>query len=107
MYFSYDVLKMCMEDKWNYNMPPAYHVYQIMLSHMFFNFYFYFHVYEYFAYTCACKPEENNKSPGFEVTGGCELPHGCWEPNPGPLQEQPVLACNSEIHLPVPPKYWD
>ena len=25
------------------------------------------------------------------VTDGCQLPHKCWEQNPGPLQQQPVL----------------
>jgi hypothetical protein len=25
------------------------------------------------------------------TTDGCELPCGCWELNPGPLEEQPVL----------------
>jgi hypothetical protein len=29
--------------------------------------------------------------PGTGVTGSCELPHGCWELNPGPLKEQLVL----------------
>jgi hypothetical protein len=29
--------------------------------------------------------------PGTEVTDNCELSHGCWELNPGPLEEQPVL----------------
>lgn len=28
---------------------------------------------------------------GRELTDGYELPHGWWEPNPGPLQVQPVL----------------
>ena len=30
-------------------------------------------------------------SPGTGATGGCEPPCRCWEPNLGPLQEQPVL----------------
>lgn len=25
------------------------------------------------------------------VTDGCELPRGCWEASPGPLEKQPVL----------------
>ena len=25
------------------------------------------------------------------MTDGCKLPHGCWELNLGPLEEQPVL----------------
>lgn len=28
------------------------------------------------------------------ITDGCKLPRGCWEPNPRPLQEQPVSALN-------------
>lgn len=67
MCLSYDVLKMYMEDKWNYNMPPVYHADQTILSHIFLNFYFYFHVYEYFACTCTCKPEEHNISLSLEL----------------------------------------
>ena len=45
---------------------------------------------------CACLvPLEDKKervgSPGPGVTGGYELLCGCWELNPGLLQEQPVL----------------
>lgn len=29
-------------------------------------------------------------SPGTEITDDCELPCVCWEPNPGPLEEQPM-----------------
>ena len=31
------------------------------------------------------------KSPRTEVTDGFEPPHGYWESNLGPLEEQPVL----------------
>ena len=31
------------------------------------------------------------RAPGTAVSGFCELPCGCWEPNLGLLQEQPVL----------------
>ena len=27
---------------------------------------------------------------GCYITDGCESPRGCWEPNPGPLQDQQV-----------------
>ena len=39
---------------------------------------------------CLQWPEEGT---GFSetVTDGCELACGCWELNPGPLQEQPVI----------------
>ena len=33
-------------------------------------------------------------SSGMGVTDSCELPYGCWELNPGPLEEQPVLLTN-------------
>ena len=31
------------------------------------------------------------RSPGTGVTDGCEPPCGCWELNPGPIEEKPVL----------------
>jgi len=31
---------------------------------------------------------EASRFPGIEATGGCELPHGYWELNSGPLEEQ-------------------
>lgn len=31
------------------------------------------------------------RSPGTEVTNGCKSLYGCWEPNSGPLELQPVL----------------
>lgn len=40
------------------------------------------------------KPEENTGSIGAGITGGCELPWGCWELNSGPLQVQQVLSCS-------------
>ena len=39
-------------------------------------------------HTCLC---EGVRSPGTGVTDRCEVPCGCWELNPGSLQEQPVL----------------
>jgi len=38
---------------------------------------------------CLC---EGSRSPGTGVTDSCELSYGCWELNPGPLEEQPVGA---------------
>ena len=32
------------------------------------------------------------------LTGSCELPCGCWESNPGPQEEQPVLL-TTELSL--------
>ena len=40
---------------------------------------------------CLWWPEEGIGSPGTGVTDSCELPCGCWELNPGPLEEQSVL----------------
>lgn len=33
------------------------------------------------------RPEEGVEASGAGVTGGCEPSSGCWEPNPGPLQQ--------------------
>jgi hypothetical protein len=41
-------------------------------------------------FTCMCVGEAVG-SPGTGVTDRCELPCGCWELSPGPLEEQPVL----------------
>jgi len=35
--------------------------------------------------------EEGIRFPGTSIIGTCDLPCECWEPNPGPLQEQQVL----------------
>lgn len=40
---------------------------------------------------CLQRPEEGKGSLAIGVTNSCELPRGCQESNPGPLQEQPVL----------------
>lgn len=37
---------------------------------------------------CTWKPEEGVRSSGTEVTGGFQLPYGCWEHNVSPLEEQ-------------------
>ncbi|ERE84501.1 E3 ubiquitin-protein ligase [Cricetulus griseus] len=37
------------------------------------------------------KPEKGIGYFGNGVIDSCELPCGCWESNPGPLQEQQVL----------------
>jgi hypothetical protein len=57
-------------------------------------------VYECFAcryvgVPCACKILEDRRGceiPCKCVTDSCELPCGCWEQNPGPPKEQPVLS---------------
>lgn len=35
------------------------------------------------------------------VTDSYELPWGCWELNPGPLEEQPVLLTVSHLSSPL------
>ena len=54
---------------------------------------FYFYVYDCFACigTHVWRSEEGIRSPETGVTGGCEPPCRCWEPNSGPLQEQQML----------------
>lgn len=37
------------------------------------------------------RPEEGITFFGPGVIKGCEPTYGYWEPNPGPLQEQPML----------------
>ena len=50
-----------------------------------------------------CVPEtqrsdEGVRSPGTGVSGGYEPSCGCWEPNPGLREEQPVLL-TAELSL--------
>lgn len=40
---------------------------------------------------CLLTPEEGIGSPKTGVAGGCELPCGFWDLNPGPLEEQTLL----------------
>ena len=45
---------------------------------------------------------EGVRSPRTEATDRCELPRGCWELNPGPLEEQPVfLTTEPSVHFSV------
>lgn len=37
------------------------------------------------------RPEEGSRPLGTVATEGCKLPCGCWDPNPGPSREQPLL----------------
>lgn len=43
---------------------------------------------EFCLHICLC---QGVRSPGTGVTDSCELPWGCWELNPGPLEEQLVF----------------
>lgn len=40
---------------------------------------------------CPQSPDKAVRSPGTRVSDGCELLCLCWEQNPGPLEEQPVV----------------
>ena len=46
-------------------------------------------------HVCLC---EDVRYPGTGVTDSCELPCGCWELNPGALEEQPVILA-TELSL--------
>ena len=56
----------------------------------------------YYAYSVlpACMPPGQKRAPDF-IAGGCVPPCGCWELNPGPLEEQSVLL-TSEPSLQPP-----
>lgn len=45
------------------------------------------------------RPEEGTGYPETEITDGCELPHGGWEPNPVPLQDQRMLLATESSFL--------
>lgn len=45
---------------------------------------------------------KGHKVPGTGFTDGSDLPSECWEPNPGLLEDQPVLL-STEASL-QPPK---
>jgi hypothetical protein len=47
------------------------------------------------------RSDEGIKSPGTGVTGACEHQYGCWELNPGLLQEQPVLLASDPSFHPL------
>ena len=52
------------------------------------------------------QPEEGTESPETGATNGCELPRGCWESNPGPLEEQPVLLTIEQSPQPSLTYFW-
>jgi hypothetical protein len=45
------------------------------------------------------RTEEGIRSPGPRVTDSCELPCGCQELDPGPVEEQPDMLLMSEPFL--------
>jgi hypothetical protein len=51
-------------------------------------------------HTCAqylCRLKEGIRSPGTGITGCCKPSCGCWELNPGPLEEQLTLLTAKAI----------
>lgn len=54
---------------------------------------------------CSQRPEEGDRLSGTGVTDGCELPRGCWEQNPGHLQEQPVPLTWGDLLSPQLPVF--
>jgi hypothetical protein len=49
---------------------------------------------------CPRKPEGDGESLGPGVTDGCKLLCGCWDLNPGPLEEQLILfTAESSLQL--------
>lgn len=50
------------------------------------------HIYLYATYVwCLCRSEDGIRAPGTGGLDSCEMACGCWESNPNPLEEQPVL----------------
>jgi len=47
---------------------------------------------------CLWRPLGGTGSADTGVTDGCELPYGCWEMDPVPLQEQQMVL-NDELSL--------
>ena len=60
------------------------------------------YVYLYTIYVCSAHRGQK-KATDFLNLDGWELPCGCWEPIPGPLQEQLVLS-TTETSLYPPPR---
>lgn len=50
---------------------------------------------------CVQCPQEAVRYSKTGFADGCELPSGCWEFNPGPLEEQPELS-----HISSPKKIY-
>ena len=51
-----------------------------------------------------CHPqrlEEGVRSVSISIIDGCELPCGCWDLNPGLLEEQPVLLTSEPTLQPL------
>ena len=54
----------------------------------------------YVYHVCANAHRSERRTSALLELDGCEPPSGCWEPNPGLLQEQPVvLAAKTSLQL--------
>lgn len=70
-----------------------------------------FYVYGCFVCMSVCVPHaclvlevrRGRETPGAVVTAGCEPLCGCWESNPSPQGEQPVLLSAESSQLPAVP----
>lgn len=43
--------------------------------------------------------DTHGRHSSTQVTDGCELPYGCLEPNPDPVQEQEILTTEPPVQL--------
>ena len=57
---------------------------------MFFKIFIYLFIYYVYNILPVYMPAGQKRAPD-PITDGCELPCGCWELNPGPLEEQAML----------------
>lgn len=51
---------------------------------------------------CPWRPEGGTGHPETRITDSCEPPWGCWVPNLGLPEEQPVLLTTQPSLYPVP-----
>lgn len=98
----------CMPDK-HYQLsyiPNTSRQENILIQDLLFYVHKYFWLNIWMCTTCMCYSQRSEKGVAFHgtrVTDGCDLPGGCCDPNPGPLQEQlSVFKCWA-ISLPTHP----
>lgn len=81
----------------------------LLFSCLLYIFVLFYYEYGVFAYMYVCVPymclvvevSRGHLLPWHWVADGCEPPYGHWQPNLGPLQEQPVLL-TAELSLSGP-----
>jgi hypothetical protein len=57
---------------------------------------------EKYMYSLSLESRKECQIPWGWNIGSCELAHGCWESNLGPLEEQPVLSTTEPSLHPTP-----